>query len=69
MKDSPLDSFLEYYNDNVSKNVSRIATQIADELGEEIDEYVGSGSFGYAFTLKSNKVLKLTRDKNEINLI
>jgi hypothetical protein len=56
-------------DDDDDDDVTKIAKKVSIELGEEISEYIDSGSFGYAYILKSNKVLKITQDKNEINLI
>lgn len=40
-------------------------TEILSKAGHEIDAFLGSGSFGNAFTLKGGDVLKLTADPQE----
>lgn len=42
--------------------------EISEELGEEIINYLGKGSFGFAFKTKSGKVLKITSDDDEANV-
>ena len=40
--------------------------KVASELGEEVDSYVGGGAYGFAFKLKSGKILKLTPSEDEV---
>lgn len=40
-------------------------TKIANKLGYELTSYLDSGNNGSAYTLKGNKVLKITTDKTE----
>ena len=49
--------------------VDTLIDKVADDLGEQVDKFIGHGALGYAYLLNSGRVLKLTEDKNEINLI
>lgn len=60
--------FLFEYN-QPPRNIDTVADLASRKLGEQIVNFIGSGSFGYTFLLKSGRVLKITKDKNEINLI
>ena len=65
-------SLLEYtnsYGGYIPELIDAIVDRVADDLGEKVVKFIGSGALGYAFALKSGRVLKLTKDKNEINLI
>lgn len=64
MKDFP-------HNHNLTgdKILDTLINNIADSLGEEVIEYISSGAMGFTFKLKSGRVLKITKDQNEINLI
>lgn len=44
----------------------KIAHKISEKLGEKIIKFLGFGDFGEVFLLESGKVLKITKDKNEI---
>jgi len=49
--------------------IDAVVDRVANNLGEEVIDFIDSGALGYVFSLKSGKVLKITTDKNEINLI
>lgn len=65
----PLLEYTNSYGGSVPKIVDAIIDRVAADLGEEVKKFIGAGALGYAFALKSGRVLKLTKDKNEINLI
>ena len=46
-----------------------VVDRIASHFGEEIEDYLGGRANGYAFKLKSDKVLKITKDKKEAKAI
>jgi len=46
-----------------------VVDKIATHFGEEVEDYLGGRANGYAFKLKSGKVLKITKDKKEAKAI
>jgi hypothetical protein len=50
------------------KDIDEISKQISFKMGEIIENLIGYGDYGYAYKLKSNKVLKITSDKNEYEI-
>lgn len=67
----------EYWNKSINSDVleteyeinEKIVTKIAKSLGEEVELFLGQGSYGLAFRLKSGKVLKITKDENEARAV
>lgn len=48
---------------------NNVVDKIASHFGEEVEDYLGGRANGYAFKLKSDKVLKITKDKKEAKAI
>lgn len=46
-----------------------IVNRVVSHYNDEIDKYLGGGANGYAFKLKSGKVLKITKDRKEAKAI
>jgi hypothetical protein len=61
--------FLLKFSESVPREIGKMAYLSAKKLGEKIVDCIGHGNFGYIFSLKSDRVLKITKDKIEINLI
>jgi hypothetical protein len=50
-------------------HIFKTAKIVANKLGYKLLRYIGKGDFGYIFLLNSDKVLKITSDKREVNYV
>lgn len=66
VKKLKLYEYKDFYSQN--SQINKRIDELAEELGEEIEKFLDKGAFGYAFKTKSNKVLKITSDTNEVHI-